>query len=138
MWPSRRSLRGRGNRGRKGEGRGKEGGKKLGGLGRGERERLPQRDLYGRRSVSPLPEPPHFFSLPSLPLPFLDVLCELLFFRIKMASAEKRSRTVSLSAERVLESLEQKGDGNDSMSSGEESDLYQLQHTIERSKYKLS
>ena len=28
---------------------------------------------------------------------------------------------VSLSAERVLESLEQKGEGNDSMSSGEES-----------------
>ena len=41
-----------------------------------------------------------------------------------MASAVKRSRMVALSAERVLESLEQKGDGNDSMSSGEESDLY--------------
>ena len=40
-----------------------------------------------------------------------------------MASALKRSRTVSLSVERVLESLEQKGDGNDGMSSGEESDI---------------
>ena len=38
-----------------------------------------------------------------------------------MASAVKRSRTVALSAGMVLESLEQKGDGNDSMSSGEES-----------------
>ena len=33
-----------------------------------------------------------------------------------MASAGKRSRTVSLSAEGVLESLEQKGDGNDGIS----------------------
>ena len=31
---------------------------------------------------------------------------------------------VSLSVERVLELLEQKGDGNDGMSSGEESDIY--------------
>ena len=38
-----------------------------------------------------------------------------------MASAVKRSGTVALSAERVLESLEQEGDGNDGMSSGEES-----------------
>ena len=55
-----------------------------------------------------------------------------------MASAVKRSRTVALSAERVLQSLEQKGDG---MSSGEESDLYrQLQETgdILRSRYKVS
>ena len=52
-----------------------------------------------------------------------------------MTSAVKRSRTVALSAEKVLE-LEQKGDG---MSSGEESDLYrQLQHTSDRSRYKLS
>ena len=36
-----------------------------------------------------------------------------------MASAVKRSWTVALSAERVLESLEQKGDGNDGISSGE-------------------
>ena len=58
-----------------------------------------------------------------------------------MASAVKRSRTVALSVERVLESLEQKGDGNDGMSSSEESDLYrQLQDTddIYRSRYKLS
>ena len=56
-----------------------------------------------------------------------------------MASAVKRSRMVALSVERVLESLEQKGDGNDGMSSGEESDLYrQLQHTRNRSRYKLS
>ena len=57
-----------------------------------------------------------------------------------MASAVKRSRTVALSAERVLQSLEQKGDGNDGMSSGEESDLYrQLQETgdIYRSRYKV-
>ena len=53
-----------------------------------------------------------------------DVFCESLLFRIKMASAVKRSRTVALSAERVLKSLEQKGDGNDGMSSGEENDLY--------------
>ena len=33
-----------------------------------------------------------------------------------------RVRTVSLSAERVLESLELKGDGNDGMSSGKESE----------------
>ena len=54
-----------------------------------------------------------------------------------MALAVKHSRMVTLSAERVLESLEQKGDGNDGMSSGEESDLYrQLQETgdIYRSK----
>ena len=39
----------------------------------------------------------------------------------------------------VLESLEQKGYGNDGMLSGEESDLYrQLQHTNDRSRYKLS
>ena len=51
----------------------------------------------------------------------------------------KRSQTVALGAERVLESLEQKGGGNDGMSSGEESDLYrQLQHTNDRSRYKLS
>ena len=58
-----------------------------------------------------------------------------------MASALKRSRTVSLSVERVLESLEQKGDGNDGMSSGEESDIYrQPQETgdIYRSRYKVS
>ena len=56
-----------------------------------------------------------------------------------MASGVKRSRTVALSAERVLESSEQKGDGNDGKSSGEESDLYrQLQHTSDRSRYKLS
>ena len=56
-----------------------------------------------------------------------------------MASPVKRSRTVALSAERVLQSLEQKGDGNDGMSSGEESDLY-LQETgdIYRSRYKVS
>ena len=69
------------------------------------------------------PELPYFISLPSLPLPFRDVFCESLFFRIKMAFAVKRSRTVALSAERVLESLEQNGDGNDGMSSGEESDI---------------
>ena len=58
------------------------------------------------------PKLPNFFLLPSLPLPFPDVFCESLFFRIKTASA----------VERVLESLEQKGDGNDGMSSGEESE----------------
>ena len=84
------------------------------------------------------PKLPNFFLLPSLPLPFPDVFCESLFFRIKMASALKRSRTVALRVERVLESLEQKGDGNDGMSSGEESDIYhQLQETgdICRSRY---
>ena len=58
-----------------------------------------------------------------------------------MASALKRSRTVSLSVKRVLESLEQKGDGNDGMSSGEESDLYrqpQEAGDIYRSRYKVS
>ena len=58
-----------------------------------------------------------------------------------MALAVKRSRTVALSAAGVLESLEQKGDGNDGMSSGEESDLFcQLQYTsdIYKSRYKLS
>ena len=56
-----------------------------------------------------------------------------------MASAVKCSRTVPLSAERVLESLEEKGDGNDSMSKGKESDLCrQLQRTGDRSRYKLS
>ena len=56
------------------------------------------------------PKLPNFFLLPSLPLPFPDVFSESLFFRIKMTSAVKRSRTVALSTERVLESLEQKGD----------------------------
>ena len=87
------------------------------------------------------PKLPNFFLLSSLPLSFPDVFCESLFFRIKMASALKRSRTVSLSVERVLESLEQKGDGNDGMSSGEESDIYrQLQETgdIYRSRCKVS
>ena len=48
---------------------------------------------------------------------------------------------VALSAERVLHSLEKKGDGNSGMSSGEESDLYRhLQETgdIYRSRYKVS
>ena len=83
------------------------------------------------------PKLPNFFLLPSLPLPFPDVFYESLFFRNKM----KRSRRVALSAERVLKSLEQKGDGNDGMSSGEESDLYRhLQETgdIYRSRYKVS
>ena len=87
------------------------------------------------------PKLPNFFLLPSLPLPFPDVFCESLFFRIKMASAVKCSRTFARSAERVLQSLEQKGDGNDGMSIGEESDLYrQLQETgeIYRSRYKVS
>ena len=87
------------------------------------------------------PKLPNFFLLPSLPLSFPDVFCESLFFRIKMASALKRSRTVALSVERVLQSLEQKGDGNAGMSSGEESDIYrQLQETgdIYRSRYKVS
>ena len=86
------------------------------------------------------PKLPNFFLLPSLPLPFPDVFCESLFFRIKMASAVKCSRTFALSAERVLQSLEQKGDGNDGMSSGEESDLHrQLQETgdIYRSRCKV-
>ena len=52
-----------------------------------------------------------------------------------MALTVKRSRMVSLSAARVLESLEQKGDGNDGKSSGVESDLYcQLQHISNRIK----
>ena len=79
------------------------------------------------------------FSLPSLPLPFPDLFCDTLFFRIKMALAVKRSRTVPLSPERVLESLEQKGDGNDGMSSGKESDVFrQRQHTRDKSRYQLS
>ena len=52
-----------------------------------------------------------------------------------MASAVKRSQTAALSAERVLKFLEQKGDANDGMSSGEESDLYrqlQLIHATDR------
>ena len=87
------------------------------------------------------PKLPNFFLLPSLPLPFPDVFCESLFFRNEMASPLKRPRTVALSAERVLQSLEQKGDGNHGMSSGEESDLYRhLQETgdIYRSRYKVS
>ena len=87
------------------------------------------------------PKLPNFFLLPSLPLPFPDVFYESLFFLNKMASPVKRSRTVALSAERVLQSLEQKSDGNDGMSSGEESDLYRhLQETgdIYRSRYKVS
>ena len=95
----------------------------------------------GRGSGGEGPKLPNFFLLPSLPLPFPDVFCESLFFRNKMVSALKRSRTVSLSVERVLESLEQKGDGNDGMSSGEESDLYRhLQETgdIYRSRCKVS
>ena len=85
------------------------------------------------------PKLPNFFLLPSLPLPFPDVFCESLFFRNKMPV--KRSRTVTLSAERVLQSLEKKGDGDDVMSSGEESDVYRhLQETgdIYRSRYKVS
>ena len=103
-----------------------------------------RRSLRGQRNRGRGGEGPklaNFFLLPSLPLPFPDVFCESLFFRIKMASALKRSRTVSLSVERVLESLEQKGDGNDGMSSGEESDIYrQPQETgdIYRSRYKVS
>ena len=102
-----------------------------------------RRSLRGQRNrgrVGEGPKLPNFFSLPSLPLPFPDVFCESLFFRMKMASAVKRSRTVGLSAERVLQSLEQKGDGNDGMSSGEEGDLYrQLQETgdIYRSRYSV-
>ena len=87
------------------------------------------------------PKLPNFFLLPSLPLPFPNVFCEPLFFRNKMALPVKRSRTVRLSAERVLQSLEKKGDDNDGMSSGEESDLYRhLQETgdIYRSRYKVS
>ena len=52
------------------------------------------------------PNSPNFFLLPSLPLPFPDVFCESLFFRIKMASAVKRLQTVALSAERELISLQ--------------------------------
>ena len=63
-----------------------------------------------------------FSCFPRSPSLFPDVFCESLFFQIKLASAVKRSRTVALSAERVLQSLEQKGDGNDGMSSGEESE----------------
>ena len=98
-----------------------------------------RRSLRGqrnRRRGGEGPQLPHFFSLSSLPLPFPDVLCESPFFRIKMASAVKRSRTIPLSAERVLEWLEQKDDGNDDMSSGEESDLYIV--SCNRSRYKLS
>ena len=87
------------------------------------------------------PKLPNFFLLPSLPLPFSDVFYESLFFRNKMASPVKRLRRVALSAERVLQSLEQKGDGNDGMSSVEESDRYRhLQETgnIYRSRYKVS
>ena len=91
----------------------------------------------GRRGEGP--ELPSSFSLPSLPLPFPDVFSESLFFQIKMALTVMRPWTVALSTERVLELLEQNGDGNDGMSSGEESDLYhQLQHTSDRSRYKLS
>ena len=80
------------------------------------------------------PKLPNFFLLPSLPLPFQDVFCESLFFRNKMASPVKRSRTVALSAERVLQLLEKK------VASGEESDLYRhLQETgdIYRWRYKV-
>ena len=87
------------------------------------------------------PELPNVFVLPLLPLPFPNVFWESLFFRIKVASAMKPSRTVALCTERVLESLEQKGDGNDGMLGGKESDLYcQLQETGDKyqSRYKLS
>ena len=103
-----------------------------------------RRSLCGqrnRRRGGEGPKLPNFFLLPSFPLPFPHLFCESLFFRINMALAVKRSRTVALSTERVLQSLEQKGDGNDGMSSGEESDLYrQLQETgdIYRSRYKVS
>ena len=40
-----------------------------------------------------------------------------------MASASKRPRTAPLSAERILELLEEDNDSDDGMSSGEESDL---------------
>ena len=94
---------------------------------RPSRRSLPGRRNRGRGGEGP--KFPHFFSFSSPPLPFPDVFCESLSFRIKIASAVKRSRTVFFSPERVLESLEQKGDGNDGMSSGEESDLYcELQH----------
>ena len=56
-----------------------------------------------------------------------------------MASAVKRSRTVAFSALRVLELLQQKDDSNDSMSRGEESDLYsELQYTSDGLRYELS
>ena len=78
------------------------------------------------------PKLPNFFLLPSLPLPFPDVFCESLFFRNKMVLAVKRLWTVALSAERVLQSLEKKGDGSDGMLSGKESNLYRhLQETGE-------
>ena len=105
---------------------------------------LSRRSLHGQHNRGrggEGPKLPNFFFLPSLPLPFPDVFCESLFFRNKIASPVKHSRTVPLSAERVLQSLEKIGDGNDGMSSGEESDIYRhLQETgdIYRSRYKVS
>ena len=53
-----------------------------------------------------------------------DVFSLSLFFRFKMALALKCSQKVAFSALRVLELLQQKDDSNDSMSRGEESDLF--------------
>ena len=64
-----------------------------------------RRSLRGQRNRARGGEGPklsNFFLLPSLPPPpppFPDVFCESLFFRNKMASPVKRSRTVALSAE---------------------------------------
>ena len=56
-------------------------------------------------------------------------------FRFNMASAAKRSRTASLSGERLLGLLEQGDDGNDGMSSEEESDLdHQLENSSDESR----
>ena len=100
---------------------------------------LSRRSLRGLRHPGRGEEGPkhlYFFLLPSLPLPFPDVFCESLFFAIKTVR-----KKIALSAERILESLEQKGDVNNGISNDEESDPYrQMQETgdIYRARYKLS
>ena len=81
-----------------------------------------RRSLRGQRNRGRGGEGPKLPNFFLFPLPFPDLFRESLFFRSKMASPVKRSRTVALSAERVLQSSEKKGDGNDGMSSGEESE----------------
>ena len=56
------------------------------------------------------------------------------FFKSNMESASKRTRTVPLDTERVLELLEEDTNSDDGMSSSEESDLdRELQNSSEES-----
>ena len=87
------------------------------------------------------PKLPNFFLASLAPPPFSRYILRVTVLSKQNGIPVKRSRTVALSVESVLKSLEQKGDGNDGMSSGEESDLYRhLQETgdIYRSRYQVS